>query len=152
MTQAEITVASPVGPLVVREADGRIVSLRWGKSAAERETPLLAAAAQQLNAYFYCGLRAFDLPLAPEGSGFEQAVWREMLHIPYGATRTYGEIARETGGTARAVGGACGSNPIPVIIPCHRVLAAGGSIGGYSGGGGIDTKTFLLTLEGALLV
>ncbi len=152
MPVAEITVPSPVGPLLVREADGHVVALRWGTAAAERETPLLAAAAQQLNAYFYCGLRAFDLPLAPAGSPFEQAVWGEMLRIPYGATRTYGEIARSVGGMARAVGGACGSNPIPILIPCHRVLAAGGSIGGYSGAGGIDTKTFLLTLEGALLV
>lgn len=152
MPVAEITVASPVGPLLVREADGHVVALRWGTATTERETPVLAAAAQQLNAYFYCGLRAFDLPLAPAGSPFEQAVWAEMLRIPYGATRTYGEIARDVGGMARAVGGACGSNPIPILIPCHRVLAAGGSIGGYSGAGGVDTKTFLLSLEGALLV
>lgn len=149
---AAVTVASPLGPLRVSERDGRIVGLRWGRAKAERETPLLAAAAQQLNAYFYCGLRTFDLPVEPAGSAFERAVWAAMRRIPYGGTRSYGEIAQELGGDARDVGAACGSNPIPIIIPCHRVLAGGGRMGGYSGKGGIETKTFLLQLEGALLL
>jgi methylated-DNA-[protein]-cysteine S-methyltransferase len=149
---AQINVTTPVGPMVVKEIDGQIVSIRWGETRVEQDTPVLAAAAQQLNAYFYCGLREFDLKLAPAGSEFEQAVWQEMLRIPFGATKTYGEIARAVGGMPQAVGGACGSNPIPIVIPCHRVLAGGGRIGGYSGRGGAETKTFLLTLEGALLV
>jgi methylated-DNA-[protein]-cysteine S-methyltransferase len=151
-----VTVASPVGALTVRERAGRIVSVGWSDRAPDPArddaTPLLEAAAQQLNAYFYCGLRNFDLPLAPAGSEFERAVWDQMLRIPYGQTRSYGEVARAVGGEARAVGGACGSNPIPIIIPCHRVLAADGRSGGYSGRGGIETKHFLLALEGATLL
>ena len=150
-TVARITIASPLGPLTVGERDGAIVTLDWGPVRDEDRTPLLLTAAQQLDAYFYCELRAFDLPLAPAGSAFQQAVWREMLAIPRGRTRTYGELAASLDGIARAVVGACGSNPIPVIIPCHRVLAAGGKMGGYSGKGGVATKRFLLALEGARL-
>jgi methylated-DNA-[protein]-cysteine S-methyltransferase len=151
---SQITVPSPVGALTLREVDGRIVSVSWseGRDAADTETPLLLTAAQQLNAYFYCGLRDFDLPLAPAGSTFEHAVWDQMLRIPYGQTRSYGEIARAVDGMPQAVGGACGSNPIPIIIPCHRVLAANGRSGGYSGRGGTQTKHFLLALEGATLL
>lgn len=153
---SHVTVPSPLGALTVREIDGRIVSLRWSDRAPDpardAATPLLLTAAQQLNAYFYCGLRRFDLPLAPAGSAFERAVWDQMLDIPYGETRSYGEIARAVGGEARAVGGACGSNPIPIIVPCHRVLAADRRSGGYSGRGGTETKHFLLALEGATLL
>lgn len=154
-TVSQITVPSPVGALTLRERDGRLVSVSWvdaDDAPADLETPLLLTAAHQLNAYFYCGLREFDLPLAPAGSNFEHAVWDAMLRIPYGRTRSYGEIARDIGGEARAVGGACGSNPIPIIIPCHRVLAADGRSGGYSGRGGTETKHFLLALEGATLL
>jgi len=146
---ARLTIASPLGPLTLTERDGAIVALDWGPAATEDRTDLLLTAAQQVDAYFYCELRAFDLPLAPEGTAFQQAVWREMLAIPRGRTRTYGDLAARLDGTARAVGGACGSNPIPIIIPCHRVLAAGGRMGGYSGRGGVATKRFLLELEGA---
>lgn len=156
MTTASITLRSPVGPLALRERDGRIVSVSWIDEAdlvdAAGATPLLRNAAQQLDAYFHRGLRAFDLPLAPAGSPFENGVWDQMLRIPYGQTRSYGEIARAVGGEARAVGGACGSNPIPILIPCHRVLAADGRSGGYSGRGGTETKHFLLALEGATLL
>ena len=146
---AKITVASPLGPLTVAERDGAIVALDWGTASGEDRTALLLTAAQQLDAYFYCELRAFDLPLAPAGSAFQQAVWREMLAIPRGRTRTYGDLAARVDGVARAVGAACGRNPIPIIIPCHRVLAAGGRMGGYSGRGAAATKRFLLELEGA---
>jgi methylated-DNA-[protein]-cysteine S-methyltransferase len=146
---AKITVASPLGPLTVAERDGAIVALDWGTAPGEDRTALLLTAAQQLDAYFYCELRVFDLPLAPAGTPFQQAVWREMLAIPRGRTRTYGDLAARVDGVARAVGAACGSNPIPIIIPCHRVLAAGGRMGGYSGRGGAATKRFLLELEGA---
>jgi methylated-DNA-[protein]-cysteine S-methyltransferase len=146
---ARLTIASPLGPLTITQRDGAIVALDWGGASAGDRTDLLLTAAQQLDAYFYCELRAFDLPLAPAGTPFQQAVWREMLAIPRGRTRTYGELAARLEGVARAVGGACGSNPIPVIIPCHRVLAAGGRMGGYSGRGGVATKRFLLELEGA---
>jgi methylated-DNA-[protein]-cysteine S-methyltransferase len=147
-----ITLNSPVGPITVRETDGRISSVHFGAAKEARETPLLAAAKVQLDAYFYCGLKTFELPLAPVGPDFDRRVWAALAAIPYGHTRTYGEVASRTGGDARAVGGACGANPIPIIIPCHRVLGQGGTMVGYSGGAGTETKRFLLQLEGAILL
>jgi len=149
MTIRCITVDSPLGPLSIGERDGKIVTLNWGVAKMDMPTPLLESAAQQLNAYFYCGLRKFELPLAPAGTVFRQRVWEEMVKIPYGQTRNYGEMARRLDSAARAIGGACGENPIPIIIPCHRVVASGPHIGGYSGRGGCDTKRALLELEGA---
>jgi len=149
--RARLTVSSPLGPLTVSACDGAVVALDWGAGGGRDRSNLLLTAAQQLDAYFYCELRAFDLPLAPAGTPFQQAVWREMLAIPRGRTRSYGELAARLDGAARAVGAACGANPIPIIIPCHRVLAAGGRMGGYSGRGGAATKRFLLELEGARL-
>ena len=151
MAADQITVASPVGDLVVSELNGRIVAVDWGRALRETETPLLAAAAQQLNAYFYCGLKCFELPLTPAGSRFQQAVWREMRRIPCGRTRSYADLARAVDSAPRAVGGACARNPIPILIPCHRVVAADGRIGGYSAPGGLDVKRFLLELEGVAL-
>ena len=90
-----------------------------------------------------------SLPLAPAGSPFEKRVWSAMQKIPYGETRCYGDLASDIRSAPRAVGGACGKNPIPIVIPCHRVLAKAG-LGGYSGAGGLDTKQALLRLEGAL--
>ncbi|HVO17249.1 MAG TPA: methylated-DNA--[protein]-cysteine S-methyltransferase [Alphaproteobacteria bacterium] len=147
-TAVQIAVASPLGPLTVVERDGAIVAVNWGKAQRETPTPLLARAAAQLEAYFTRGLAAFDLPLAPDGDDFQQAVWRAMRAIPRGRTRTYGDIARELKGDPRDVGAACGTNPIPILIPCHRVTAAAGALGGYSGKGGGATKRFLLELEG----
>jgi methylated-DNA-[protein]-cysteine S-methyltransferase len=150
---AQMTVKTPVGPVVVRERDGAIVSVEIdARAPREDATPLLSTAAQQLDAFFYCNLKEFDLPLAPVGSDFQQRVWQAMREIPFGHVRTYGEIARRVGGTARAVGGACGSNPIPIIIPCHRVVAGAGHLGGFSSRGGVETKRALLELEGALLL
>jgi methylated-DNA-[protein]-cysteine S-methyltransferase len=150
---AEITVDTPIGPVAVRERDGAIVRTRIGARAQrEDETALLATAAQQLNAFFYCDLKRFDLPLAPEGTKFELAVWEQMRAIPFGQTRTYGEVARTVGGEARDVGQACGANRIPILIPCHRVVAGGGKLGGFSAPGGVETKRALLVLEGAMLL
>jgi methylated-DNA-[protein]-cysteine S-methyltransferase len=145
-----VTVPSPVGPLTITEQAGAIVRVGWrGPAGAQAPTPLLAEAARQLAAYFDGRLTAFDLPLRPAGSPFQQAVWDAMLRIPFGMTRSYGAIAAELAAPARAIGGACGANPIPIVIPCHRVLASGGLLGGYSGQGGAKTKRFLLALEGA---
>jgi methylated-DNA-[protein]-cysteine S-methyltransferase len=116
---------------------------------------LLRRACDQLHAYFDGDLNEFDLPLAPAGTDYRQRVWRALCAIPYGETRSYIDIARLAGGSARSVGQANGCNPIPVIIPCHRVvLAAGRStrgttahLGGYSGGEGLATKRYLLALE-----
>ena len=147
----EIGVDTPIGPLTLHERDGALIAISWGKPAVEQETPLLLAAKAQLDGYFFCKLERFELALAPEGSAFDRQVWDAMLAIPYGRTLTYGEIAAKIGGYARDVGGACGRNPIPIIIPCHRVMGANGMLTGYSGGQGVETKQALLALEGVLL-
>jgi methylated-DNA-[protein]-cysteine S-methyltransferase len=141
-----LSLHTPIGDLSVAENDGAIVSVDWGWGRDQDETALLRSAREQLHAYFDGALTSFDLPLAPEGSPYRQRVWRALLAIPYGATRTYLDIAHAAGGSPRSVGGANGANPIPVIIPCHRVVASTG-IGGYSGGDGLPTKRALLRLE-----
>jgi len=145
----QLSMHSPIGDLAVSEEDGAIVSLDWGWGSDSTPTPLLKEAKRQLEAYFDGTLEKFDLRLKPAGTDFQKRVWKAMLKIPYGKTLTYGEIATKIDGAARAVGAACGSNRIPIIIPCHRVLAAAGGLGGYSGSGGLRTKTALLRLEGA---
>lgn len=142
-----IALDTPVGRLAVTERDGAIVRVGWDGSAEGAPTPLLAEAARQLTAYFAGELRAFELPLAPGGTAREVRVFAAMQAIPHGQTRTYGEIAKDLGIRPDEVGQGCAANPIPVIIPCHRVLAATG-LGGYSGAGGIETKIALLKLEG----
>jgi methylated-DNA-[protein]-cysteine S-methyltransferase len=147
-----ISVESALGPLLIEEQGDVLVRLSWGRARAETPTPLLEEAAQQLREYFAKARRRFSLPLAPAGTPLEREVWAAMARIPYGQWRSYGEIAGETGASAQDVGAACGSNPLPIIVPCHRVLAAQGHMGGYSGKGGLKTKQALLVLEGALLV
>ena len=144
-----LSIPSPVGQLTIDENDGAIVAIRWADARAGNGSPLLAEAARQLAAYFDGGRHRFDLPLAPAGTLFEARVWVAMQAIPYGETRCYGDLAQAVGSAPRAVGRACGKNPIPIVIPCHRVLAKGG-LGGYSGEGGLATKQRLLALEGAL--
>lgn len=141
---------SPIGPLTIHEEDGRIVAVDWGWPPENEKTPLLAEACRQLEEYFDGKRTSFDLPLAPMGSAFQRKVWDALARIPFGATRSYKDLAAELGTAPRALGGACGRNPIPVLIPCHRVLAADRSLGGYSGMDGVETKRFLLKLEGAL--
>ena len=144
---------TPVGRLAIHETEGAITRIAWDDALRcfAPETATLAAAREQIEAYFAHGRRTFDLPLSPDGTPFQQAVWRQLSAIPYGVTQTYGEIARALESAPRAVGRACGENPIPIVIPCHRVLAAGGGSGGYSGGGGVATKFKLLALEGIAL-
>lgn len=151
MTPApQLSYPSPVGDLTVSEDEGAIVALDFGRGMTQTRTALLDEAVAQLAAYFDGSLSAFDLPLNPHGTEFQKKVWELMRAIPYGGTRAYADLARDLNSAARAVGGACGANPIPVIIPCHRVLAAGGKMGGFSGGEGIPTKLALLRLEGAI--
>jgi methylated-DNA-[protein]-cysteine S-methyltransferase len=145
MTQ-RLSIPSPLGDLTLTEDSRAIVSLWWGGTAHGNGSALLAEAARQLDAYFAGELAALDLPLRPAGSPFEQRVWTAMRRIPYGKTQCYGELAAAIGSAARAVGGACGRNPIPIVIPCHRVLAKIG-LGGYSGNGGLKTKKTLLSIE-----
>ena len=121
-----------------------------GEPIGEREddNPLLRSAVDQLAAYFTRDLKEFDLPLAPRGSDFQQRVWAQLRGIGYGETASYGEIARRLGMTnaaSRAVGLANGRNPIPIVIPCHRVIGADGTLTGYAGG--LERKQLLLGLE-----
>lgn len=132
--------------LTLTEEDGAIVALDWGWGRDQASTPLLLEARRQLEAYLDNERRGFDLPLAPRGSGYRQRVWAALAAIPYGETRTYAQVAGVAGGAARSVGGANGANPIPILIPCHRVVASAG-LGGYSGGEGVETKRLLLQLE-----
>lgn len=141
---------SPVGPLTLFEEDGVIIAVEWGwpPESEDAPAPVLERACDQLDAYFEGHLKEFDLPLAPMGTAFQKKVWQAMSRIPFGATRTYGDLATELGTSPRALGGACGRNPIPIIIPCHRILGSNGGLGGYSGMDGTETKAFLLRLEG----
>jgi methylated-DNA-[protein]-cysteine S-methyltransferase len=151
-------IASPIGDLRIVERDGAIVAIQFspfeapadGRPLGERddEDPLLAESAQQLGEYFARERREFDLPLAPTGTEFQLRVWHELEQIPWGDTVSYGEIAHRLGMTAaasRAVGLANGRNPIPVVVPCHRVIGANGALTGYAGG--LDRKQVLLDLE-----
>ena len=143
----QLSFHSPLGELTITEEDGAIVALDWGRGRDQTETPLLRLAREQLHDYFDGCRTAFDLPLAPAGTPFRQKVWQAMLAIPVGETRSYADLARALASAPRAVGQACGDNPIPILIPCHRVVAANGSLGGYSGAEGPTTKRFLLDLE-----
>ncbi|MBV9900694.1 MAG: methylated-DNA--[protein]-cysteine S-methyltransferase [Alphaproteobacteria bacterium] len=147
---SSLSIPSSVGHLTIDADSETIVGVRWADDPHGEPTPLLREAARQLEAYFAGALTAFDLPLKPRGSAFQQKVWAAMRAIPYGQTRSYAELAEAVDSGPRAIGGACGKNPIPVIVPCHRVLSRGG-IGGYSGGEGLPTKLILLALEGARL-
>ena len=148
-----ITLDSPLGQLEIAEQDGAIARLRIGKSgdvddAGEiDETPLLLEAKAQITAYFAHLKTPFDLPLVPAATAFQRRMRDFMLAIPAGETRSYGEAAKSLASAPRAVGQACGRNPIPIIVPCHRIIAAAGRIGGFSGGEGLPTKRLLLALE-----
>ena len=142
----QLSFHTPLGALTLSEEDGAIVALDWGFGRDQTETPLLLRGRDQLQAYFDGELTEFDLPLAPYGSPYRQRIWQALRDIPYGQTASYAAIALRAGGSARSVGGANGANPIPILIPCHRVVGTSGA-GGYSGGDGIETKTWLLTLE-----
>ena len=133
--------------LTLTEEDGAIVALGWGWGRDQAETPLLRRAREQLEEYLDGERRTFDLPLAPRGTPYRRQVWAALKAIPYGEVRTYGQIADVAGGVSRSVGQANGANPIPIIIPCHRVVASGG-LGGFSAGDGVETKLRLLHLEG----
>jgi len=142
----QLSLHTPIGDLTLSEEDGWIVALDWGWGRDQTETELLCRASDQLHGYFDALCLTFDLPLAPQGSPYRRRVWDALQAIPPGETRTYQDIARLAGGSARSVGGANGANPIPILIPCHRVVAMGG-LGGYSGGDGLPTKRYLLDLE-----
>jgi methylated-DNA-[protein]-cysteine S-methyltransferase len=149
---------SPVGEVRIVERDGMITDLEFfpfrpnidGRPIGQRDDshPVLVKAVEQLTAYFARDLKEFDLPLAPQGSDFQRRVWDALLEIGYGETASYGQIAHRLGMTnaaSRAVGAANGRNPIAIVIPCHRVIGANGTLTGYAGG--LERKQMLLGLE-----
>ena len=141
---------SPLGPLTVFEDRNAVVAVEWGRAGrSDPSSSLLEEAHRQFDTYFDGRLKVFTLSLHPAGSAFQRAVWDQMLRIPYGRTRTYGDIADALMSAPRAVGSACAANPIPIIVPCHRVVGAGGRMTGYSGGQ--EIKIQLLRLEGCLI-
>ncbi|WP_298282731.1 methylated-DNA--[protein]-cysteine S-methyltransferase [Acidocella sp.] len=141
-----LSMHSPVGDLTLFEEDGAIVALEWGWGSVQDPSPLLTRAKAALDAYFDGGPWPATLPLKPHGTPYRQKIWAALRTIPAGQTRSYAEIAAQAGGSARSVGGANAANPIPILIPCHRVLGTQG-LGGYSGGEGLPTKRHLLELE-----
>jgi len=144
-------VPSPLGAIIVTvDADARLTEIRLDgeQRSGPRDARRCAAVCAQLAEYFGGKRREFDLPLAPRGTPFQQRVWHALLAIPFGVVRTYGDVARDIGQplAMRAVGQANGRNPLPIVIPCHRVIAGDGTIGGYSSG--LNVKHRLLALEG----
>lgn len=141
---------TPIGKLCIGEEDDSITRVTWSKVPQEyiqEETELILSCKIQLEEYFAGNRKQFDLPLAPKGTDFQKRVWKALTDIPYGETRTYGEIAAAVGSpkAARAVGMANNKNPIGIIVPCHRVVGADGKLVGYAGG--MEKKEWLLELE-----
>ena len=146
----QLSVSSPIGPLTLVEEDGALVRLCFGDYAAEaarQETPLLQQAAMELNEYFHAGRKAFSIQIRPAGTAFQKRCWDALLQIPYGETRTYAQQAAMIGSpkACRAVGMSNHLNPLPVFIPCHRVVGKGGALTGYAGG--LNIKQTLLNIE-----
>jgi methylated-DNA-[protein]-cysteine S-methyltransferase len=154
------TIASPVGELKLVASDAGLVAILWenddparvrlGMMAEAAEHPVLVRAEEQLREYFAGNRTHFDVPLDFRGTGFQKSVWAELLAIPFGETRSYGQIAAKLGrpSASRAVGAANGRNPISIIAPCHRVVGSTGKLTGFAGG--LEAKAYLLGLEGAL--
>ena len=150
--------SSPIGNLLLAGDDSALHRIGFPSGSRARRPDAewqldpapFVEAERQLQAYFAGELRCFDLPLCFDGTEFQNQVWRALCDIPWGETITYSELARRVGRptASRAVGAANGANPLPIIAPCHRVIGADGSLTGF--GGGLDTKRFLLRLEGAL--
>jgi len=149
---------SPIGPLMLAADDAglRHIEFRDNRHPANHadwhggDNEVLQATEAQLGEYFAGARRDFDLPLSPQGTDFQLQVWRELARIPFGATISYAQLAQRIGNpeAVRAVGAANGRNPLPIVLPCHRVIGADGALVGF--GGGLPTKQFLLRLEGAL--
>lgn len=150
---------SPVGLLLLAADDAALVAIefpssrhpvRRGADWTEGDNAVLRRARQQLDEYFAGSRTRFDLPLEPRGTEFQRGVWMALAGIPYGETVSYAQLAARVGkpSAMRAVGAANGRNPLPIVLPCHRVIGADGSLTGF--GGGLPTKQFLLELEGAL--
>ncbi|GAA07784.1 methylated-DNA--[protein]-cysteine S-methyltransferase [Acetobacter tropicalis] len=148
----QLSLHSPLGPLTLTEEEGKIISLDWGWGRDQTETPLLCEARDWLDKWFDDpkASGAFPFPLEPFGTPYQKKIWATLCAIPVGSVTTYQTLAQQVGGSPRSVGQAVGRNPIPILIPCHRVVAQRG-LGGYSGDGGIEDKQWLLNLEEARL-
>lgn len=148
-----LTLSTPIGPLTVVADGEHLAAIEFGGVGhSRRSSPFLEEAERQLIAYFTGTLSSFRLALAPVGTEFQRDAWRAVAGVPYGRTATYSEIAVSIGRprAVRAVGAANGANPLPIVVPCHRIVGANGDLTGYAGG--LDAKLALLRLEGALLV
>ena len=149
---AKLTFESPVGVVTLLSKDNKVVFLSMGNEVTPDfgKASVLKEAQKQLQAYFKGKSRELNFPVSLGGTTFQQSVWKEIEKVGFGEVTTYAEIAKNIGNpkAVRAVGGAVGSNPVPLVIGCHRVLGASGKITGYSGGDGIPTKRWLLALEG----
>lgn len=148
---AHVSFATPVGAMTVFAHEDALVALEWGSTAATEVTPFLERVRDGLLRYFDGEPLPLDWLLAPAGTAFQQRVWNRLRAIPFGTTVSYGTLAHDVDSAPRAVASACARNPLPIVIPCHRVIAADGSLGGYSGGEGLPTKAALLSLEGITL-
>ena len=136
----QISLHSPLGALTISEDNGKIVALDWGWGRDQEETPLLVEVRDLLERYFDGDSVDFStIPMEPYGTSYRLRVWEVLRGIPYGETRSYAQVAALAGGSPRSVGGAAGANPIPILIPCHRVVGTG-HLGGYSGAGGLMTR------------
>ncbi|MGP1356881.1 methylated-DNA--[protein]-cysteine S-methyltransferase [Roseicyclus sp.] len=140
--------STPLGPVWVEARDGAIVASGWGPAPGDPSDALLGEALKQLSDYFDGMREVFDLPLAHGRDGLQGALLDALRAIPHGQTRTYGELSKALDAPAQAIGQACGANPLPILIPCHRVLSATG-LGGFSAPGGVEAKVWLLRHEGA---
>ena len=147
-TMEQAVISSPLGPLTLFAEDNCLIALVFGNYGGYDDIPLFREAQRQLEEYFSGQRRNFSLPMNPEGTEFQRRVWMALTEIPYGAPISYRELAVrvEAPKAFQAVGQANGRNPLPILIPCHRVIAANGTLGGYSGG--LERKKFLLELEG----
>ncbi len=148
-TQFHGAVDTPVGRLVLTQQNQAIIRVGWSNQKADHATPLLEDAIDQINQYFAGQRKQFQIPLDYQCGEFQKSACEQMDQIAYGETLTYGELAKLLNTSAQAVGNACGGNPFPLIIPCHRVLGSKG-LGGYSGNGGIETKLELLKHEATI--
>ena len=144
----QVVISTPMGPLTLFAEENCLAALVFGDYGGYDHLPLFEETRRQLEEYFSGTRQNFDLPLNPSGTAFQRRVWRALLDIPYGTALSYRELARRADCPKgyRAVGQANGKNPIPILIPCHRVIGADGTLGGYSAG--LDRKRFLLELEG----
>ena len=143
----QLSFSSPIGPLTLVQDGEDITRLLWQSPGNGKGSLELFRAKEQINNYFKGTRKNFSLSLRPYGTKFQNRVWSVLMAIPYGKVKTYGEVARTLKTSPRAIGNACGKNPIPLIIPCHRVVGASGSLTGYSGGDGLKTKALLLEHE-----